>query len=186
MVKLVLDSAGGSCHAYLSPNGGSPDACPVARLGFSDMYWAWPAHVHVPRCAHSGTHTHLGRLFRCMPVDSTSWLAFLGSVLWASALSPSCHLCLRCCLRALPQSLFLALPLGAWLGFGREWGLKAHGLREIFLNSNCVQAIVCRCNPVATTFSQSVPRKRGVLPEAAGQRNTREVVQPGRPGFCSL
>lgn len=72
----------------------------------------------------------------------------------------------------------------AWLCQGV--GIERAWIKRDFPDSNCVQAIVCRCSPVATTFSQSVPRKRGVLPEAAGQRNTREVVQPGRAGFCSL
>lgn len=57
-MKQVLDSTGGSCPTRLSPNGGPPDACPVSRPSFSDMYWACSAHLHVPRRAHTDTHTH--------------------------------------------------------------------------------------------------------------------------------
>ena len=58
VVKQVLDSTGGSCPTRLSPNGGPPDACPVARPSFSDMYWACAAHLHVARRVHTDTHTH--------------------------------------------------------------------------------------------------------------------------------
>ena len=42
----------------LSPQGGTPDVCPAAGQGFSDMPWAWSARTRVPRCAHTCTRTH--------------------------------------------------------------------------------------------------------------------------------